>query len=67
MWARPWRAGAALGEGDKYLARMKGRRVSSKLVLHLVPEGLPTDAHRTAWMADKGCLGQARRLLARLR
>lgn len=63
----PWPSKTTLGEGDKYLARMKGRRVSSKLVLHLVPEGLPTDAHRAAWMADKGCLRQARRLLARLR
>ncbi len=63
----PWPSKTTLGEGDKYLARMKGGRVSSKLVLHLVPEGLPTDAHRAAWMADKGCLRQARRLLARLR
>ncbi len=72
----PWPAGAqtlawpsktTLGEGEKYLARMKGGRVSSKLVLHLVPDRLPTNAHRAAWMADKGCLRQARRLLSRLR
>lgn len=63
----PWPPKTTLGEGDKYLARMKGRRASSKLVLHLVPEDLPTDAHRAAWMADKGCFRQARRLLARLR
>lgn len=71
----PWPAGArtlawpsktTLGEGDKYLVRMKGGRVSAKLVLHRVPEGLPTDAHRAAWMADKGCLRQARRLLSHL-
>ena len=62
-----WPAGVNLAEGAKYLARIKGSRTASKLVLHLVPGDLPSDAHRAAWMAGKGCVKQARRLLARMR
>lgn len=62
-----WPAGMTIADGAKYLARLKGSRTASKLVLHLVPGDLPSDAHRAAWMAGKGCVKQARRLLARMR
>ena len=71
-----WPEGLALTDGGRYLARvssrkslagMSGRTTETTLVAHLVPGGLPSDAHRAAWMADNGCIGQARALLAGLR
>ena len=62
-----WPSGVTIAEGAKYLVRIKGSRTASKLVLHLVPDDLPSEAHRAAWMAGKGCVKQARRLIARLR
>lgn len=71
-----WPEGLALTDGGRYLTRissrkslagMSGRTTETTLVVHLVPGGLPTDAHRAAWMADIGCIGQARALLAGLR
>ncbi len=71
-----WPEGLALTDGGRYLARIasrkslagiSGRTAETTLVVHLVPGGLMTDAHRGAWMADVGCMGQARALLAGLR
>ncbi len=71
-----WPGGLALKDGGRYLARissrkslagMSGRSTETTLVVHLVPGGLPNDAHRAAWMAENGCIGQARALLAGLR
>jgi len=71
-----WPAGAAtlawpstvpLADGGRYLVRMKGSATAAKLTVHRVPAQLPTDAHRAAWMADKGCRPQARRLLAAIK
>ena len=71
-----WPEGLALTDGGRYLARvssrkslagMSGRTTETTLVVHLVPGGLPSDAHRAAWMAENGCSGQARALLAGLR
>ena len=33
----------------------------------LAVSDLPSEAHRAAWMAKKGCVEQAKRVLARLR
>ncbi len=62
-----WPGEVALEDGGKYMARISGRSSAAKLVIHLVPADLPTDAHRAVWMAGKGCIGQARALLAGLR
>lgn len=71
-----WPAGAAtlawpsqlpVADGGRYLVRMKGSANAARLTVHRVPADLPTDAHRAAWMADKGCRPQARRLLAAIR
>lgn len=62
-----WPSGVTMVEGAKYLVRIKGSRTASKLVLHLVPGDLPSDAHRAAWMAGKGCIKQAKRLIAAMR
>ena len=65
--ALAWPAEVTLGNGARYLLRLKGSRARRKFNLHLVPAGLPTDAHRAAWMAKKGCETQEMRLLSRLR
>ncbi len=71
-----WPEGLALTDGGRYLARvstrkslagMSGRATETTLVVHRLPAGLATDAHRAAWMAENGCIGQARALLAGLR
>ena len=71
-----WPKGLALKDKGRYLARiasmkrlagMSGRTAETTLIVRLVPAGLPSDAHRAAWMAEIGCMGQARALLAGLR
>ncbi len=62
-----WPAGVTLKDKGRYLARLKGSKTARKVVLHLVPGDLPSDAHKVAWMAERGCVKQAKRLLARLR
>ncbi len=62
-----WPAEVSLQDGARYLVGMKGSRAKKKLTLHLVPATLPTDPHRAAWMAQKGCTVQAKRLLRHLR
>ena len=62
-----WPDGLALTDGGRYLVKMSGRMTAAKMVVHILPADLPSDAHRVAWMADKGCTGQAKALLASLR
>lgn len=62
-----WPAGVTLKDEGRYLTRLKGSRTARKFVLHLVPGSLPSDAHKAAWMAERGCVKQAKRLLAGLR
>lgn len=62
-----WPSKVTLGDGVTYMARRKNSRSARRLVLHRVPPDLPSDAHKAAWMAEKGCLDQAKRLLSRLR
>ncbi len=62
-----WPKGFPLIDGGTYLARLEGSRKAAKIVVHLVPGDLPTDAHKAVWMAGKGCVGQARLLLGLIR
>ncbi len=62
-----WPQNVRLKDGGRYLARFKRSRAARKFILHLVPDHLPSDAHKAAWMAEKGCGNQAKRLLSRLR
>ncbi len=62
-----WPAAVPLESGAEYSMRLKGVLVARTLTLHLVPSNLPSDAHRAAWMAQHGCLSQARALLAQVR
>ncbi len=62
-----WPTGIALEDGASYMARVQEFLGARKLILHLVPGDLPTDAHRVAWMAERGCTEQAKLLLAQVR
>ena len=62
-----WPSRVTLSDGVQYLVRLKNSNTARKLIVHLVPDDFPSGAHRVAWMADKGCQKQAKRLLARLR
>ena len=59
-----WPPKITLLDGAEYRSHLKGKRRKKKFILHLVPSGLPTNAHRAVWMAKKGCVAQAKRLLA---
>lgn len=61
-----WPAGVEMKDGASYLVRLKNRSSAAKLSLHLIPDDLPTDAHKAARMADLGCTKQAKKLLAGL-
>jgi hypothetical protein len=55
--------------GDTYTVEITTRQQSSKfkkIELYLVPKELPTDSHKVVWMVGKGCLPQAKMLLASL-
>ncbi len=58
-----WPDGIALVDGGVYLVRLGRKASMKKLVLHLVPADLATDAHRAVWMAGQRCTRQARQLL----
>lgn len=62
-----WPAELPIVDGADYLVRLTGVLVARKLTLHVVPGDLPSEAHRAAWMAERGCLSQARALLSQVR
>ena len=70
-WARGearlyWPAGLVLSDGTEYRLRLGKSQRSVRIVLHLIPADLPSEAHRIAWMAEHGCTTQARMLLDRI-
>jgi hypothetical protein len=48
---------------DRIRYRLTTHNEASEFAIALLPAGLPTPAHRAAWMADHGCSLQARRLI----
>lgn len=60
-----WPAELPLSDGASYVARLKGMAEEEVRVL-LIPEDLPSDAHRAAWMAGHGCDPQALRVVENL-
>jgi hypothetical protein len=40
---------------------------TATVTLHVIPPAIDTDAMRAAWMLDRGCTGQARVLISRLK
>jgi hypothetical protein len=62
-----WPAQATVADGNTYLVRIKGKKTASKITLHLVPAELPSAPHKAVWMAENGCVKQAKHLLAELK
>jgi hypothetical protein len=62
-----WPAGVALAEAGQYRVQMQGSTKMQRIVLHFVPDDLPTDPHRIQWLVDQGCHDQARALLGTLK
>lgn len=62
-----WPAGVALAEAGDYRVQMQGSTKMQRIVLHFVPDDLPTDPHRIRWLLDQGCRDQARALLGTLK
>lgn len=55
---------------DAYSVEVKsltGQRFFKKLVLHKIPDDLPTKSHQVVWMVGRGCIPQANLLLASLK
>ena len=61
-----WPAAATVADDNTYLVRLKGKKSATKIILHLVPAELPSTPHKAVWMAEKGCVKQAKHLLANL-
>jgi hypothetical protein len=61
-----WPKQVPILDGGEYSLRDGGNMWERKLVLKSVPKDLPTEAHTIAWMADNGCLRQAKAQVAKL-
>ncbi len=61
-----WPKQVPLLDGREYSLRDGGNMWERKLVLKTIPKDLPTEAHGIAWMADSGCLRQAKAQVAKL-
>ncbi|WP_069469704.1 hypothetical protein [Candidatus Marithrix sp. Canyon 246] len=63
-----WPSSLPVRYGDTYKIEVKTRSNSSikKLVLHQLPNGLPTNSHKVVWMVGRGCIREASQLLSRL-
>jgi len=53
-------------DGATYGLRLVTADTYAFVRITIVPGTLPTDAHRAAWMADRGCQDQALALLGSL-
>jgi len=62
-----WPEALPIEDGATYLVSQQGKDSRTMLVLHLIEDKAPTDAHRAVFMAEKGCLEQAKMLLALLK
>lgn len=62
-----WPGDVPFEDGAVYLVRLGASPLPTKLVLHFVPAGLPSEARRAVWMAGKGCRLQAKALLNTIR
>lgn len=54
-----WPRTLALSDGATYEVRLSDAVGRTELTMRLIPGGLPTDAHRVAWMFQHGCRAQA--------
>lgn len=61
--AVPWPDTIPAEDGAHYRLTTAGDPTPVEFVIAVLPVGLPTPAHRAAWMAERGCDVQARRLI----
>lgn len=54
-----WPAELPVNDGASYLVRTRGEDAIKRLVLHILPDDLPTRAHQAVWMAEQKCETQA--------
>lgn len=62
-----WPADLPLEDGATYLIEQDGKDSRTMVVVHAIVDDMPTEAHRAVFMAEKGCIEQAKMLLALLR
>ncbi len=62
-----WPADMPAEDGVTYLVRLQGNLTARKITIHMVPADIDRPAAQVVWMARRGCMSQAKRLLARLR
>lgn len=62
-----WPASLPIEDGATYLVEQDGKDSRTMLILHMVQDQAPTDAHRAIAMAEQGCMEQAKMLLALLK
>lgn len=62
-----WPADLPINDGATYLVEQDGKDSRTMIVLHMIVDDTPTDAHRAVFMAEQGCSEQARMLLALIR
>jgi len=65
----PWPRYLPIIYGEIYTVALTtySRTTSKELVLHQVPDSLPTNSHKVVWMVGRKCIPQANMLLAGLR
>lgn len=56
-----WPSKMLIEEGGVYTAKL-GEGKANSLILHQLPSNISTNAQKMMWMAEKGCIPQARRL-----
>lgn len=61
-----WPAALQIRDGARYEVVSEDGAATTQLTLVVLPEKLPTDAHRAAWMSNHHCSQQARELLGQL-
>lgn len=62
-----WPATLELTDKATYLVRVGKGMLVNKFKIHVLPSDLASDFHRVAWMSERGCKRQARKLLASLK
>ncbi len=58
-----WPSAMAVTYAAAYTAELRDARGTAVVNIHALPQGLPSEIHRVAWMAQRGCARQARLLL----
>jgi len=58
-----WPTSVALANGIVYTLKVGRRAKEQPVTARFMPQNLPSPAHQAVWMAENGCVGQARLLV----